>query len=184
MASGRCVSNDTISRPPRSPLLWAVALRADVLFGVEQPNEQQAGVRNVAPDALPSDYHTKTHLCVCERERETLAHSPVQRGNTARTSLAFFFFFLSFFATRRRARRQSEEKRRVSNEGRGIKAGKRGSMTREGERGAPAEVVKVAGCREEEEGREEEQCGEVKRSHRERKTESRTGVSSDRPANL
>lgn len=72
----------------RSPLLWAVALRADVLFGVEQPNEQQAGVRNVAPAALPSDYHTKTHLCVCACEKDTRAHSPVQRGNTARTSLA------------------------------------------------------------------------------------------------
>lgn len=43
----------------------AVAVRADVLFGVEQPNEQQAEVRNVAPTALPSDYHTKTYLCVC-----------------------------------------------------------------------------------------------------------------------
>lgn len=67
MASGGCVGNDSISRPPRSPLLWAVAPRADVSFGVEQPNEQQAGVRNVAPAALPSDYHTKTHPrgCVC-----------------------------------------------------------------------------------------------------------------------
>lgn len=70
MASSRRVSNDVISQPllPAqlcSALLWAVAVRADVLFGVEQPNEQQAEVRNVAPTALPSDYHTKTYLCVC-----------------------------------------------------------------------------------------------------------------------
>lgn len=70
MASSRCVSNDVISQPLLSAqlcsaVLWAVAARADVLFGVEQPNEQQAEVRNVAPTALPSDYHTKTYLCVC-----------------------------------------------------------------------------------------------------------------------
>lgn len=69
MASSRRVSNDVISQ-------WLLAavpdfvegcgdvVRADVLFGVEQPNEQQAEVRNVAPTALPSDYHTKTYLCV------------------------------------------------------------------------------------------------------------------------
>lgn len=70
MASSRRVGNDVISQPPLSAqlcsaVLWAVAVRADVLFGVEQPNEQQAEVRNVAPTALPSDYHTKTYLCVC-----------------------------------------------------------------------------------------------------------------------
>lgn len=70
MASSRRVSNDVISQPPLSAqlcsaVLWAVAVRAVVLFGVEQPNEQQAEVRNVAPTALPSDYHTKTYLCVC-----------------------------------------------------------------------------------------------------------------------
>lgn len=70
MASSRRVSNDVISQPLLSAqlclaVLWAVVVRADVLFGVEQPNEQQAEVRNVAPTALPSDYHTKTYLCVC-----------------------------------------------------------------------------------------------------------------------
>lgn len=60
MPSGRRVSNDVISQPLLSaqlcsPLLWAVAVRADVLFGVEQPNEQQAEVRNGAP----SDYHNQ-----------------------------------------------------------------------------------------------------------------------------
>lgn len=69
MASSRRVSNDVISQPLLSAqlcsaVLWAVAVQADVLFGVEQPNEQQAEVRNVAPTALPSDYHTKTSVCV------------------------------------------------------------------------------------------------------------------------
>lgn len=69
MASSRRVSNDAISQPllPAqlcSALLWAVTVRADILFGVEQPNEQQTEVRNVAPTALPSDYHTKTFRCV------------------------------------------------------------------------------------------------------------------------
>lgn len=70
MASSRRVSNDVISQPLlsaqlSSAVLRAVAARADVLFGVEQPNEQQAEVRNVAPTALPSDYHTRTCLCAC-----------------------------------------------------------------------------------------------------------------------
>lgn len=72
MASSRRVSNDAISQPllPAqlcSALLWAVTVRADILFGVEQPNEQQTEVRNVAPTALPSDYHTKTFRCVSVR---------------------------------------------------------------------------------------------------------------------
>lgn len=70
MASSRRVSNDVISQlllcaQLCSAVLWAVLVQADVLFGVEQPNEQQAEVRNVAPTALPSDYHTKTYLRVC-----------------------------------------------------------------------------------------------------------------------
>lgn len=65
MAYSRRVSNDVISQPLLSAqlcsaVLWAVVERADALFGVEKPNEQQAGVRNVAPTALPSDYHTRT----------------------------------------------------------------------------------------------------------------------------
>lgn len=69
MVSSRRVSNDVISQLPLSAqlyvtVLWAVVVRAGVLLGVEQPNEQQAEVRNVAPTALPSDYHTKTYLCV------------------------------------------------------------------------------------------------------------------------
>lgn len=32
-----------IASQGRSPLLWAVALRANVLFGVEQPNEHRQG---------------------------------------------------------------------------------------------------------------------------------------------
>lgn len=69
MASSRRVSNDVISQPVlsaqlRLAVLWAAVVRADVLFGVEQPNEQQAEVRNIAPTALLSDYHTKTYLCV------------------------------------------------------------------------------------------------------------------------
>lgn len=69
MASSRRVSNDVISQPVlsaqlRLAVLRAVVVRADVLFGVEQPNEQQAEVRNIAPTALLSDYHTKTYLCV------------------------------------------------------------------------------------------------------------------------
>lgn len=72
MASSRRVSNDVISQPPLSAqlglaVLWALAAQADVLFGVGQPNEQQAEVRNVAPTALPSDYHTKTYVCVFTR---------------------------------------------------------------------------------------------------------------------
>jgi len=70
MPSGRRVRNDVISQPLLSAQLflavwWAVAVRADVLFGVEQPNEQQAEVRNVEPTGLPSDYHTNTYLCMC-----------------------------------------------------------------------------------------------------------------------
>ena len=65
MASSRRVSNDVISLPPLSPqlcsaVLWAVAARADVLFGVEQHNEQQAEVRNVCHlITIPK------HICVC-----------------------------------------------------------------------------------------------------------------------
>ncbi|MEQ2255840.1 hypothetical protein ILYODFUR_018088 [Ilyodon furcidens] len=67
MASSRRVSNDVISQLLLSaPLCSAVGLGgvSSCLFGVKQPNEQQAEVRNVAPTALPSDYHTKTYLCV------------------------------------------------------------------------------------------------------------------------
>lgn len=67
MASSRRVSNDVISQPLLSaPLCSAVGLGglSSCLFGVKQPNEQQAEVRNVAPTALPPDYHTKTYLCV------------------------------------------------------------------------------------------------------------------------
>lgn len=67
MASRRRVSNDVISQPLLSaPLCSAVGLGgvSSCLFGVKQPNEQQAEVRNVAPTALPPDYHTKTYLCV------------------------------------------------------------------------------------------------------------------------
>lgn len=106
MASGRCVSNDTISRLPRSPLLWAVALRADVLFGVEQPNEQQAGVRNVAPDALPSDYHTKTHLCVCERERPARPFPRSTRQHCEDVCGPFFFSFATHADSQRKKARQ------------------------------------------------------------------------------
>lgn len=69
MVSSRRVSNDVISQPVlsaqlRLAVLWAAVVRADVLFGVEQPNEQQAEVRKIAPTALLSDYHTKTYPCV------------------------------------------------------------------------------------------------------------------------
>lgn len=90
MASSRRVSNDVISQPPlaaqpRSALLWAVAARADVLFGVEQPNEQQAGVRNVAPTALPSYYHTKTYPCVCVCARLCPSISLYDRARASRS---------------------------------------------------------------------------------------------------
>lgn len=85
MASSRRVSNDVISQPVlsaqlRLAVLWAAVVRADVLFGVEQPNEQQAEVRNIAPTALLSDYHTKTYLCVYSSislaECVCMSHSP------------------------------------------------------------------------------------------------------------
>lgn len=72
-ASSRRVTNEVISQPLllaelcpsklRPVAVWG-AVRADVLLGVEQRNEQQAEVRDVAPTTLPSDYHTETDLCV------------------------------------------------------------------------------------------------------------------------
>lgn len=103
-----------------------------------------------------------------ERERETCAHSPVQRSDTARTSLALFFSL--FFATQR----QSEGKRRVSNEGRGIKAGRR-LNDEGGEIGVPVEV-KVGGWVKAKGRKEEEKGGEVERSHRKEDGKPGAGV--------
>lgn len=152
MASSRRVSNDAISQPllPAqlcSALLWAVTARADILFGVEQPNEQQTEVRNVAPTALPSDYHTKTFHCVCVRVCVYLSIRLCERVRVLHSLRIAVRKSGLFTSQSPNAHTHTQSERHVSNEERGIKV-KRATALHSEEGGRGGERGEKKGGRE------------------------------------